>query len=115
MKPWITRILTMGMLLLVVSCEEIIDNISTSVGTIDAVDQAVLQEMRDQEIAGMAVGIIQNGTLPNEKIALGTINTIVEAAADEKIAAPAVIVIGEVVRQHNYYNVLKQEWNIHLN
>lgn len=46
------------------------------------------------------VAVIQNGSLPTEKIALGSINTIIEAVELEKIGAPAIIVIGEVVRKN---------------
>jgi uroporphyrin-III C-methyltransferase len=47
-----------------------------------------------------AIALIQNGSLETERIALGTIETIVKVAKQEKIDSPAVIVIGEVVRQH---------------
>ena len=53
--------------------------------------------------AGMAVALIQDGSLPTQKIALGTIDTIFETAAEQQIKAPAVIVIGEVVKQHVNY------------
>jgi uroporphyrin-III C-methyltransferase len=46
------------------------------------------------------VAVIQNGSLPTENIALGSIDTIVEAVEQEKIGAPAIIVIGEVVRKN---------------
>jgi uroporphyrin-III C-methyltransferase len=52
-----------------------------------------------------AVALIQNGTLPSQKIALGTIETIVGIAEKENIEAPAVIVIGEVVKQHREYSI----------
>jgi uroporphyrin-III C-methyltransferase len=45
-----------------------------------------------------AVAIIQNGTLPNEKLGVGTINSIVEEVKNKKLSNPAVIVIGEVVK-----------------
>lgn len=48
-----------------------------------------------------AVAIIQNGTLPNEKVGVGTINTIQEEVATKGLSNPAVIVIGEVVK-HSY-------------
>ncbi len=48
----------------------------------------------------LPVAIIQDGSLPTENIALGTIDTIVTIAREEKIKSPAVIVIGEVVKQH---------------
>ena len=46
------------------------------------------------------VAVIQDGSLPTENIAVGSIDTIVEAARQENIKAPAVIVIGEVVRKN---------------
>lgn len=52
-----------------------------------------------------AIAIIQNGTLQTQNLAIGTIETIERIAADEKVAAPAVIVIGEVVKQHNEFPV----------
>jgi uroporphyrin-III C-methyltransferase len=47
------------------------------------------------------IAIIQNGTLTNEKIGIGTINTILQVVADNKLSNPAIIVIGEVVRERN--------------
>ncbi|WP_210516300.1 uroporphyrinogen-III C-methyltransferase [Hymenobacter terricola] len=48
--------------------------------------------------ATVPVAIIQNGTLPNERIVTGTVADVAAKAADAGIGAPAVIVIGEVVR-----------------
>jgi uroporphyrin-III C-methyltransferase len=47
------------------------------------------------------VAIIQNGTTPKEKIGVGTIDTIQEVVAAKKLSSPAIIVIGEVVRESN--------------
>ena len=47
------------------------------------------------------VAIIQNGTMPNEKIGVGTVDTIVNVAQMNNLASPAIIVIGEVVRESN--------------
>lgn len=47
--------------------------------------------------------IIQNGTKPDEKIALGTVSTIEVVAKEKEIGAPAVIVIGEVAGLHKAY------------
>ena len=52
-----------------------------------------------------AVAIIQNGSLPDQKIALGIIDTIVNVSEKENIKAPAVIVIGEVVKQHREFSL----------
>jgi len=43
--------------------------------------------------------IIQNGTTKNEKLGFGTINTIEEVVAQKKLSSPAIIVIGEVVKE----------------
>lgn len=45
------------------------------------------------------VGVIQNGTTENEKSGFGTIKTIEEIVAQKELTAPAIIVIGEVVRE----------------
>ncbi|MBK9224240.1 MAG: uroporphyrinogen-III C-methyltransferase [Flavobacterium sp.] len=47
------------------------------------------------------VAIIQNGTMTNEKIGIGTVDTIVNVAQMNNLSSPAIIVIGEVVRESN--------------
>jgi uroporphyrin-III C-methyltransferase len=47
------------------------------------------------------VAIIQNGTMPNEKVGFGTIDTILQVVRDKNLSSPAIIVIGEVVRERN--------------
>ena len=56
------------------------------------------------------VAIIQNGTLPNEKVGVGTINTITKVVADNGLSSPAIIVIGEVVRESNKLKSFHQEF-----
>lgn len=51
-----------------------------------------------------AIALIQDGSLPTQKIALGTIHTISAIAEEQQIKAPAVIVIGEVVKQHKDFS-----------
>ncbi|MDH7460930.1 uroporphyrinogen-III C-methyltransferase [Chitinophagaceae bacterium 26-R-25] len=46
------------------------------------------------------VAIIQNGTLPNEKIVIGKVKDIVYRAQYAEITNPAIIMIGEVVTLH---------------
>ena len=48
------------------------------------------------------VAIVQNGSLPTEKVAIGTVFSILQVAAEKEISSPAIIVIGDVV------NALKQ-------
>lgn len=61
------------------------------------------------------IGVIQNGTLATENVALGTINTIIDEVKEQNIKSPAVIVIGEVVKFHKYYPSLVSNWNYSLN
>ncbi len=46
----------------------------------------------------LPVAIIQNGTTPEEKIGVGTVNTIEAVVAENGLSNPAIIVLGEVVR-----------------
>mgnify|MGYP002795216210 CR=1 FL=1 len=48
--------------------------------------------------ANIPTAIIQNGTTKNEKIGVGTIDSILEVVETQKLASPAIIVIGEVVK-----------------
>lgn len=59
--------------------------------------------------------VIQNGSLPSENVALGTIDNIVNKAKEENLSSPAVIVIGEVVRLHPLFAYLQPENNFLLN
>lgn len=61
------------------------------------------------------IALIQDGSLPTQQVALGTITTISSIAAKKKIQAPAVIVIGEVVKQHKDFSSLVSKFNYSLN
>ncbi len=45
------------------------------------------------------VGVIQNGTTVNERSGFGSIKTIEEVVKEKGLAAPAIIVIGAVVKE----------------
>lgn len=60
----------------------------------------IVQFFKEQNKAKTPIMIIQNGSLENEKIALGTIETIEEVAAQENVGTPGIIIIGEVVGLH---------------
>lgn len=49
--------------------------------------------------AEMPVAIIQNGTMENEKVGIGTISTIEAVVKEKQLSSPAIIIIGEVVKQ----------------
>lgn len=48
----------------------------------------------------LPVMLIENGSLPNERIVLGTVDTIVNIAEQKGIKTPAIIVVGKVVALH---------------
>jgi uroporphyrin-III C-methyltransferase len=49
----------------------------------------------------LPVAIIQNGTTCEEKIGVGVVDSILEIAKEQKLSSPAIIVLGEVVRESN--------------
>jgi uroporphyrin-III C-methyltransferase len=49
----------------------------------------------------LPVAIIQNGTTAEERVGVGTVDSIVEIVKEQKLSSPAIIVLGEVVRQSN--------------
>ncbi|MCA6435024.1 MAG: uroporphyrinogen-III C-methyltransferase [Bacteroidetes bacterium] len=61
------------------------------------------------------VAVIQNGTLATENVAIGTIDTIVNEVKEQNIKSPAIIVIGDVVKFHKYYESVGSHINYSLN
>ena len=49
----------------------------------------------------LPTAIIQNGTTTEEKIGVGTVDSILEIVKKQKLSSPAIIVLGEVVRETN--------------
>ncbi len=62
-------------------------------GKLSEIAAAYINANRESE----AVAVISNGSLPTERTVTGTIENICRKVLDDAIAAPAVIVIGEVV------------------
>ncbi len=60
--------------------------------------------------SNLPVAIIQNGTMLQEKIAIGTVATIVKEVAEKEIANPAVIVLGTVVNHRKEIMNLQKEY-----
>lgn len=63
----------------------------------------------DSGKADLPIAVIQNGSLPNERIALGTVRSILEEVEKKRLSMPAIIVLGEVVKKHQHFNLLKDE------
>lgn len=57
----------------------------------------------------LPVAIIQNGTRADEKIGIGTVNTIENIVAKQELTNPAIIVLGEVVNHRAILNSLEKE------
>jgi len=57
----------------------------------------------------LPTAIIQNGTTKNEKIGLGTIDTISDLVQEKGLGAPAIIVIGEVVKESDKWRSFYEE------
>ena len=56
----------------------------------------IFSEENKQDVA---VAIIQNGTRANQNVGIGTIGTIEKIVAEKQLANPAIIVIGDVVKE----------------
>lgn len=63
----------------------------------------------------LPVAVIQSGTTVNEKVAIGTADTIAELAAQQVITSPALIVLGEVVSLHPKFELVKQVYDVVAN
>jgi len=53
--------------------------------------------------------IIQNGTLPNQKIGAGTVSDLAHIAASHELRNPAIIIVGEVVRFHEAFQAMQEK------
>jgi uroporphyrin-III C-methyltransferase len=58
----------------------------------------------------LPVAIIQNGTRFNEKVGIGTVDTILEVVNENELSNPAIIVLGEVVKHRTILENVQQEY-----
>jgi len=56
----------------------------------------------------LPAAVIQSGTTANEKVAVGTVDTIVELVKRENITSPALLIFGEVVSLHGHFKSLRE-------
>ncbi len=59
----------------------------------------IVQLFQNENKGDLPVAIIQNGTTSEEKLGVGTVNSIIEVVKQQKLSSPAVIVLGEVVKE----------------
>ncbi|PUV24359.1 uroporphyrinogen-III C-methyltransferase [Sphingobacterium athyrii] len=57
----------------------------------------------------LPIALIQNGSLPNEKVVLGTIDNILDESTEKRVGVPAIIIIGEVVAKHRSFQQIKEK------
>jgi len=57
----------------------------------------------------LPIALIQNGSLANERIALGTIDTILKEVQKSLVGVPAIIVLGDVVAKHQDFSKIREE------
>lgn len=55
------------------------------------------------------IAIIQNGTRDNENVGIGTISTIEKIVAEKQLANPAIIIIGDVVKERAVLSAVYNE------
>ncbi|MFD2744424.1 uroporphyrinogen-III C-methyltransferase [Sphingobacterium populi] len=57
----------------------------------------------------LPIAVIQNGSTNEERIVLGTIDTIVDQVRNAELGAPAIIVVGEVVAKHREFAAVMEQ------
>jgi len=68
----------------------------------------IVELFKQEGKADLPVAIIQEGTTLNEKVAIGTVSTIVDEVAQKGLSNPAVIVLGEVVKHRAAMEGIKE-------
>lgn len=63
--------------------------------------------------ADMPIAIIQNGTREDEKLGIGTIDTIEQIVVERQLSNPAIIVVGEVVKHRSAVLNYAQTLEVH--
>jgi uroporphyrin-III C-methyltransferase len=75
----------------------------------------ITEIFKNEGKGALPVAVIQSGTTANEKVAIGTANTITGLAAEKGITSPALIVLGEVVSLHPKFELVKQVYDVVAN
>ena len=69
----------------------------------------IIKLFQQEHKNNLPVAIIQNGTRDNEKIGVGTVDTILDVVKKQKLSNPAIIVLGEVVNHRQILANVQQE------
>ena len=71
----------------------------------------IIKLFQQENKNNLPVAIIQNGTRTNEKVGIGTVDTIVEIVEKNELSNPAIIILGEVVNHRAILSEVKQEYS----
>ena len=63
----------------------------------------------------LPVAIIQNGTRANEKVGIGTVDTILEIVKENELSSPSIIVLGEVVNHRQIISDIQLQYSVEEN
>jgi uroporphyrin-III C-methyltransferase len=63
----------------------------------------------------LPVAIIQNGTRANEKVGIGTVDTILEIVKEKALSNPSIIVLGEVVKHRQIISDIQLHYAVEQN
>ncbi|RUT71052.1 uroporphyrinogen-III C-methyltransferase [Flavobacterium cupreum] len=61
----------------------------------------IINLFQKENKGNLPVAIIQNGTTAEEKVGVGTVDSILDIVKEQRLSSPAIIVLGEVVRESN--------------
>ncbi|QTD36893.1 uroporphyrinogen-III C-methyltransferase [Polaribacter batillariae] len=67
----------------------------------------IIKLFQKEKKNNLPVAIIQNGTRSNEKVGIGTVNTILNVVKEKELSNPAIIVLGEVVKHREKLSEIK--------
>jgi uroporphyrin-III C-methyltransferase len=75
---------------------------------------AIVELFIKENKSNTPVAIIQNGTKEDEQVGVGTINTIQNIVNKQKLANPAIIIIGEVVKHRNQIIQIGRQYELQI-
>jgi uroporphyrin-III C-methyltransferase len=62
--------------------------------------------------ANLPVAVIQSGSTAQEKVAIGTVDTIVDIVKEKHITSPALLIFGEVVSLHPEFKLIRELYDV---
>ncbi|MFB9108975.1 uroporphyrinogen-III C-methyltransferase [Flavobacterium gyeonganense] len=70
----------------------------------------IIDLFQKENKGNLPVAIIQSGTTKEEKTGVGTVDSILEIVKEKELCSPAIIVLGEVVRESNKLKAFYEEF-----